>query len=109
MRKFVVVAGLPALFLSLSACEATLMSEQLDYHEMQGVSFMVYREEDAVLGGAQIVHRAHNPHAQPVCARVAGQRWVIVQPGQTADIAYQGPGATSARHEVGPVKPGGGC
>ena len=93
----------------LAGCEATMISQRLDYHEMQGVGFMTDFEEDAVLGGAQIVHRAHNPHGMPICARVVGHSWVVVPAGQTYVIATQGPGATSARHEVGPVNTRGGC
>lgn len=103
MVAFVAACGL------LTGCEATMMSERLDYYEMQGVAIMTDREEDAVLGNPQIVHRAYNPHNQTICARVVGQSWVMVPPGQTSVIGYQSAYATSARHEIGPVNSRGGC
>ena len=91
----------------LTACETTLISQQLDYYEMQGVGFSTDFEEDAVLGGAQIVHRAYNSNNVPVCARVVGFSYVIVPAGQSAVLANRSPGARSASFEVGPVRAAG--
>ena len=109
MYKRVFLAAALATATLMSGCEATMMSQRLDYHEMQGVAFMTDREEDAILGNPQIVHRAYNPHSRSICARVVGHPWVIVPSGQTSVIAYQSAYATSASHEVGPVNSRGGC
>jgi hypothetical protein len=109
MRSIILSAILACSAAVLSGCEATMISQQLDYHEMQGVGFSTSFEEDAFLGGAQIVHRAYNPHAVPICARVAGHSWVVVPARQDVVIATQSAGATSARHQVGPVNARGGC
>ena len=93
----------------LTACETTLISQQLDYYEMQGVGFSTDFEEDAVLDGAQIVHRAYNSNNVPVCARVVGFPYVVVPAGQSAVLANRSPGARSASFEVGPVRANGRC
>ena len=109
MQRTLIALALALASTGLAACETTRVSQQLDYYEMQGVGFSTDFEEDAVLGGAQIVHRAFNSNNVPVCARVVGFQYVIVPAGQSAVLANRSPGATSANFEVGPVRASGRC
>lgn len=109
MKRPLTMAAVLAGAAALAACEATMIQQQLHYGESQGVGFTIDHEEDSFLGGAQIVHRAHNSNPFPVCARLVGRPWVLVPAGQTVVLATASPPLRDGEHRAKAPDAGGRC